>query len=562
MENNNNKNLENELQNTETQTENEIVAAEDQSDESKKAKKQKKVKKQKKQKLMRNQALFKRGGLSLAITALVIAGVIVLNILVSALANRFNLEFDMSTDKINSISQENIDFIKSVDQDIEVIMCADAESYVGGYMSYYAQQYNIATDASQYYDQTVKLMNRYHDYNNKIDVKFMDTQSTEFAEIASKYSNTTLNYGDILVSATVNGTERFKKVGFTDIYQITQDDTYAAYGYTVSNVTGNNIETALTSAIAYVISSEEKNIAVLTGHSSKDYTADYIELMEQNNYVVDVISDSMITSIPNKYDAVVIAAPTRDFTGEEIIALEKFLENGEQLDKGLIYFADAASPYLPNFSDFLSEWGITVEEGIIFETNENYHMPDEKTTIGSYPAGNDDITSDLSVCITGYNVPLSPAFDERHDVTVTTLIQTSENAVAAPIGVTSDWTGFDQYTPKSYATVIQSESFSYNEDNEEIRSYVMAFSSVEFIYSQYSDYYNVSNKDIAFAASERAANAENIGISFISKTITNESFADKVTESSVAVIRVIFVIIIPIVIIATGIYVYIKRRNA
>ena len=90
----------------------------------------------------------------------------------------------------------------------------------------------------------------------------------------------------------------------------------------------------------------------------------------------------------------------------------------------------------------------------------------------------------------------------------------------------------------------------------------MAFSSVEFIYSQYSDYYNVSNKDIAFAASERAANAENIGISFISKTITNESFADKVTESSVAVIRAIFVIIIPIIIIATGIYVYIKRRNA
>ncbi len=559
MENNNNINLENELQGTENTVE---TATAETTEKTKKIKKAKKEKRPRKPKLMRNQAFLKRGSFSLAITALVIIAVIIVNVLVGALSKRFNLEFDMSTDNANSISEENINFIKDIDEEISIIMCADAESYVGGYMAYYAQQYNVSEDASQYYDQTVKLMEKYSNYNSKIDVKFLDTQSTEFAEIATKYSNTTLNYGDILVSSTVNGTERFKKIGFTDIYAITEDDTYAAYGYTVSTVSGNNIETALTSAIAYVVSNEDKNIAILTGHSKSDYTESYITLLEQNNYVVDVISDSLINSIPDKYDAIVIAAPTKDFLENEITALDNFLKNGEQLNKGLIYFADAASPYLPNLSDFLAEWGIAVEEGILFETDENHHMPDEKTTIGSYSAENDSITSDLNYCITGYNVPLSPSFEKRHDITVTSLVETSEGSIAAPLGVTNDWTGFDKYTPKSYSTVLQSEKFNYNEDNEEIRSYVMAFSSIEFIYSDYSDYQGVSNKDITFAASERAANAENTGISFISKTITTESFADKVTESSATVIRFIFVIALPLIIVIAGIYVYIKRRNA
>lgn len=528
------------------------------------AKKEKKVFKKKtlKPKKLKNQAFLKRGSYSLAITAIVIAGIIVINVLVGALSKRFNLEFDMSSDKVNSISQENIDFIKSVEDEINITMCADAESYANGYMAYYSQQYNVAEDASQYYDQTIKLIGKYDDYNKKINVKYVDTQSVEFADIASKYANITLNYGDILVSGNINGTERYKKISYTDIYQLTEDDSYAAYGYSFSTVTGNNIETALTSAIAYVISNEDKKIAVLTGHSSKDYSSEYITLLEQNNYAVDVISDSIVTSISDEYDAVVIVAPTKDFLSDEIIALTEFLENGENLDKGLLYFADASSPYLPNLSDFLTEWGISIEEGILFETNDSYHIPDENTRLFSLSSEKDDITSGLYTCVSGYNVPITPLFDKKGDITVTSLVETSDSVVAGPVGISDDWKGFDKYTPKTYSTVIQAESFSYNEDNEEIRSYVMVFSSIEFIYSEYMEYADVSNKDITFAATERAARADNTGISFVSKTITDESFKDKVSESSVGVIRLLFIIALPIIIIIAGIYVYIKRRNA
>lgn len=526
-----------------------------------KPKKAKKVKAPKK-KLLKNQALFKKGSYSVAITAVFIAAVIVINILVGALSDRFVLEFDMSTEKNNSISEENIEYIRDVEDEVKVIVCADPESYVGGYMAYYAQQYNVTEDATDYYKQTINLIDRYADYNKKIKVEYMDTQSAEFAEVAAEYESDKLAYGDIIVSCEKNGNKRHKKVTFTDIYSLSEDSTYAAYGYTTATVGGNNIETALTSAIAYVTSSESKKLAVLTGHSTNDYTGEYQKLLKNNNYEIEIISDAIISSIDSKYDAIIIAAPTKDFIGSELDAISAFLDNGGKLDKGLIFIGDVTAPYLTNLYDLLAQWGIAVDDGILFETNESNHMPDDPMTLGSYSSGKDDITESVNICITGNNIPLSAAFESQDGIKVTSLVETPETVVAAPKGTAANWTGADKYKPQAYSNVIQAVKEDYNDDNQPINSYVMAFSSVEFIYSEYNEQASVSNKDITLAVAERAAGVENSGISFVSKTITNESFADKVTESSTGLIRIIFMFLLPLISIVAGIVIYIKRRNA
>ena len=68
-----------------------------------------KPKKGKKAKRIKNQALLKRGGYAVAITAAVMVGIIVLNVLLGVLAKRVPLEFDMTLDKKNSMSQENVE---------------------------------------------------------------------------------------------------------------------------------------------------------------------------------------------------------------------------------------------------------------------------------------------------------------------------------------------------------------------------------------------------------------------------------------------------------------------
>lgn len=531
---------------------------------SKKEKKAKKEKKPKKPKKLKNQALLRRGGYSIAITAAVLAGIIVLNVLVNALASRFVLEFDMSSAKQNSVSEENVDYLKNLDTEVNIIVCAEPEGYTGGYMSYYAQNlYGVTSDASDYFKQTVKLLDKYPAYNDKINLRYVDTQSTEFTEISSKYSNEKLNYGDIIVSAGSGDTERYKIVGFDDVYAMSEDSTYAAYGYTTSTISGNNVETAVTSAIAYVTSNKTKKVAVITGHSKTDYTADYQTLLKTNNYEIETISDTLIGSISDEFDAIIIAGPTTDFIGSELDAISEFLDNDGKLGKGLLFFADASAPYLTNLYDFLGQWGIDVGEGILFETNSNNHMDGDPMTMGIYPASSEEeLTSGMQLCITGYNVPLSVGFESEGSIKVTALMESLESVVAAPVGTTAGWTGADNYTKQKYAGVIQSVMSEYDDDNNLISSYVLAFGSTEYISSRYNEYSSVSNKNLSLACAERAVGAEDTGISFISKTITDESYADSVTESSAGIIRIIFMFILPIASIAIGIYIFIRRKNA
>lgn len=516
-----------------------------------------------KKQTIKNQALFKRGTYSVVITAVVLVGLIVFNVLLSALSNRFMLEYDMTGDKINTVTAENAKFIKEIDVEVTVTMCANAEDYYGSMMSYYAQQlYGISDDYSDYYKQTVSLMERYNNYNNKIKVKFVDTQDSSFTDITSKYSKESLNYGDIIVSCTQNDTERYKIIGYQDIYEIVEDETYAAYGMTYNTVEGNNIETALTSAISYVTSSEVKKAVFITGHSKEDYSETYRELLKTNNYEVDVLSETMISKISDEYDAVFIVAPTIDFLENELSAIADFLDNGEKYGKGLVFFGDASAPYLPNFYGFLEEWGIEINEGLLFETNSSNYMPDEPTVLGSYPSSEDSIINGVSLCISGYNLAINPAFSEDGNKKVETLVATPSSVVVAPIGTSNSWKDADEYETSAYSTVIKSERSAYDSDNNLIKNTVIAFSSYDFIYSQYAETNTVGNKDVAFAAAERASGADETGISFVTKVITDESFYSSVTETSANVINAIFMIALPIVCIAAGIYVYIRRKNS
>lgn len=529
---------------------------------SKKAKKDKKPKNEKAKKI-KNQALLKRGSYSLAITAAVVAGAIILNILVGALTDRFVLEFDMSLNKDNSISEENIEYIKGIEDKVTVTVCADEETY-SSYMGYYAQQYYSVSDdaATSYYDQTVTLVNKYADYNKNITVNFVDTQSTKFTEISSKYSSEKLMYGDIIISTEKDGAEKHKIISYDDIYYLYEDTTYASYGMSFYTVSGNNIETALTSAISYVTSDKIKRAAIITGHSATDYTATYQTLLKDNNYETEIISDSLVTEISSEYDLVVIPCPSTDFIGTELDAVSEFLDNDGKLGKGLIFVADVTAPYLTNLYDFLEQWGIVVEDGILFETNSSNHMADDPTTLGSYTTEAEDILSGMSVCITGYNAPMYAGFESEGGITVTSFMETPDSVVAAPKGVDASWTEADNYETDTYSTVIQAAKSDYDEDNNPITSYVTAFSSTHFLESEYSEYSSVSNKDVLFAVSERGAGADKTDISFVSKYIDEESFADQVTEASSNTMRIIFMIILPIICIAAGIYIYIKRRNA
>ncbi len=539
--------------------------AETEVEKEKKEKKSKKEKKVKKEKLLKNTLFAKKGSYSIVLTAIVLVGIIVINVLVTALSERFVLEFDMTADKVNSISEENIEYIKSVDKEVEIIVCATEDTYAG-YVGAMAQQtYSVTYDAAsnEYFEQTVKLIKRYNDYNDKINVRFVDTQSSEFNAVASTYGTDNLEYGSIIVSTDkADGSKRYKKLSFKDIYSLYEDQTYASYGMVTVTVEGNDIETALTSAVAYALSDIDTKVALLTGHSSADMTSDYKTMLEKNNYEVEVISDSVINKISDEYDIIVLPAPTKDFIESELNAIAEFLDNDKELGKGLMVFADANAAYLEGLYSYLAEWGIEISDGVLYETEENYHVVDDPTTFISQNTGEISELADMQLCITGNNVAMKTAFEEDGYRATTVVVKAFDSAVMAPKGTTAGWAGAENAEKGGFATVIESVHTDYNDDNDEITSRVTVFGSSYFLTSDFNETASVSNKNLSLAMTDRAANVGDTGISFVSKSITNESYYESVTEGSAAAMRIIFMLLLPIAVLVLGTVIFIKRRNA
>ena len=515
---------------------------------------------------IKNQALIRRGSYSLIITSVVLAGLIIFNWLTATLADRYNLEFDMTKDKKNSISEENLEYIKNLDAEVSITVVGSEEDFAST-MAYYAQNYygiSITSDTDlAYFDQTMTLASKYNDYNDKISIKYIDPQSTEFTAITTTYSAYSFSYGDMLITSKVSGKERIKVLKFEDIYVVSQSGSSYSTSYTLA---ANKIETALTSAISYVTSADSKKVAVLSGHSQNNYTDAYAELLTANNYDITNISDKLITNISNEFDAIIISAPTIDFIGSELDVIAAFLENGGAMGKGLIFFADATCPSLPNFYSFLKQWGIEIGEGILYETDANMHNGDHSTMV-MLPStfdeeDKDDINQNINMAIANYIVPMKVCETLNTQRSSKAIMQTSDTVVVAPVGFKSDWADYKKEDMKSFDCVIQSVESDYDKDNNNITSYVMAFASVEYVQSEWASYAALSNQDIVMACTDRASHVGDTSMTFTSKVITNQSFAEKVTETNTKRMLNIFALALPIIIIAAGIAVFVWRRNA
>ena len=147
-------------------------------------------------------------------------------------------------------------------------------------------------------------------------------------------------------------------------------------------------------------------------------------------------------------------------------------------------------------------------------------------------------------------------------MTATSIIATPESTVVAPKDATANWSGAEDAEQNAYSTVAETVSKEYDDDNNLLQSRVAVFSSAYFLGSDFNETASVSNKELTLALTERAAGTTGSGISFVAKEITNESFYESATEEASNIVRTVFMYILPIVVIALGIVIFVKRRNA
>lgn len=517
---------------------------------------------------IRNKNLLKRGGYAIALVAIVVAVAIVLNVLVGLLAKRVNLEYDLTVEKKNSVSEENREYLKTVSKPVEIyILASSASEYYGGYMQYYAQQLGYSAETNDYYKQTTALLEIYDELNDNITVKYVDISGVEMAELNTKYPES-YYYGDILVTSSFTsegGVElkNHKLLTFGDIYNYSDITGGAAYGYDYYYISGSILETALTSAIASVTSEDTKKVAFLSGHGGSETYGYYKGLLELNNFIVDEIDDEVITAIPAEYDAIVICAPKSDFLGAELDAINDFLDNGGYKGKTLLYFGDSGYQKLPNLYDFMSEWGIEFSEGVVFEGNPYYRITNSNSTLVSVGV---DATTGITPAggsfVSGYNVPMRENGEPYSGRETTTIIKPAGLTVIAPLGTDSSWEPPEDSEVVTLASLIMAKEADFK-DNKAVTSYVLAFSSVDFISESYVASYGskVDYDGLMLRALKIPTGMNSTTITFAQKKIASTSSLYITSEAGAKTVLIIFTAVIPLAILAFATFIFIRRRN-
>ena len=500
-------------------------------------------------------SFYRHSGYAATIAAVALALLLVINIVLSVVAERTTLQFDLSATGENSISAENAEFLKGIEKEVTLTVCADKASYTNGTLAEFAYQYFYILDEDGYYDQTIKLIDLYPTYNSNIKIEYIDLTSTAGSAIASEYPS--IFYGDIIVKCGDNS----KVVGYSDIYGYEDVSGYGAY----YSITTNKLETALSSAINTVISGKTKTSAVLTAYSSTDVFNTLLgSQLKLNSFDVTEIKDNIISSIPAEVEQLYIICPTKDMLAEELKVLNNWLYNDGNLGRSLVFIPGSSVANIPNIIEFMKEWGVSYTDGVLYETNSSNHYPNYPTALFSFSNESNfkQIVPSNGFFITGTNVPMTTAFETNDSKTTNIIASTGDTTVAAPLGIKDDWKPDASAEKKIYPTVIVTDDTALVGDTAK-SSYVVAFSSADFIYSSFAQSSSVcGNLELAInACSFTAGFDDEARLIFIDKTVTVETFVDKISENGASVIRIIFVITLPLLLVAAGFVIWFRRKN-
>ena len=122
--------------------------------------------------LPKKEHALKRGIYSTVFIIAVVVIVALVNIFATLLYEKYPLEIDLTQNKVYSLSDENIEYIKSVKDDVTVYVWAKKSDFTDGTLqSYFQSNFYIYDETGKYFTQMMKNIEAYSKYNDKIKIE-------------------------------------------------------------------------------------------------------------------------------------------------------------------------------------------------------------------------------------------------------------------------------------------------------------------------------------------------------------------------------------------------------
>lgn len=549
------------------------------------------ISEEKRQKKMQVRKKLKYGGIATAVTVIFVAVVVLLNVVVAQVCKRNpDAVLDLTTANLYEISDDTVDYIKNLDQDVEIAISSEESTF----------------QSDKYYKMISETISKYQGYSDHISVTYFDT--TKDPDILSKYQD--LYAGDISSNQIiVTSGDRIKVYSLTDMFEIDQDK-YQSYYYGYASlsdcITGFKGEQTLTTAIMNVTDSNPKSVAVITKSNgnyifsatqANAYAVTAMEnLLNDNGYDVkelDMVNDTLDAET---YDIVVLPAPANDLTMDAIKKLQDFLQNDGNLGKQLIYVADYTQSVTPNLDAFLKDWNLQVDSSYVREDDNNRNqtvqivasagkgliapivsLGDSENYGGNLANSSLPIVAPLARPIqelpsnngrvvynllqssdTSYAYPLTQQASSGEDTTESAS-EESQEATEATTTEGAATTSFDTDSAVRGANTVMALSQSQQSTGSDlIESDVIVLGSMammDYYLTQDSSYNNAEY----FIGVLNSVCGKEDSIVIASKDMAATSIS--ATQTQLVTLRTIVVFLIPLAVAAAGIVVFLRRRN-
>ena len=487
-------------------------------------------------KSFKNSRKLRYGGVSAALTALIIAVLMIINVGFSALCARYAWYPDMTPDKLYTITDNCMNLLRYGDDKfdsespIEMVDKIRAENKAkneaaglsegdAGYADeniminiiFCDYRDNIRDNATQRYvhDSAEEIAIEFSDY---INIKYVDIHRNPSAVSKYKVSSTSYVYKtDVIIEF---GSE-YRLCSINSFYRTNEGES-TPWAY--------DGERKLAGAILAVTRAESPIACITKNHGETENTALRTTLEDAGYKVQDILLDT--EEIPEDCRLMVIFNPNSDFkVNDGVSEIDEIQKLDEFLDatNSMMVFMSPDSPVLTNLEEYLTEWGIEFQRD---EMDNSYLIKEDPSYSLSYDG--------FKLVGKYYEYGLGGSFTE--DMRLVSVPKTVVFPRAMPIRYSDD------YVPTNYSDDSQDLADQYGG-----LTGVAVEEGISFEYGTYDsttitrkiyDLFVTSDKAVAYANGGEVAKATE-GIPFKLMTVSVEdrrtqdaNYADYTEENS------------------------------
>lgn len=487
---------------------------------------------------------FKRGGMSTLLSVVFIAIVVAVNVGVTVLTDRFpSLDIDMTAQGLNTLSDQAMEIAKSVDKDTTITLIGTEEGYDSN--SVYSTYSSYGIESSQ----VSNLARRLAEANSHITVEFVDPDTNP--QFISDYADDNLTTGKVLVRTE----DRYRVLSISDMFSIEQDQsTYAMASYSM-------VDSALASALEMVNMDDVPVLAIATGHNemlSNSNMASFVDMMESQNFQV-VTFDMLTEEIPEDTQVLMIATPTTDYSAEEMDKLRTFL-NDETREEPVSVMVTCypTQGQMPNLTAFLEEWGVSPQAGLVAETDSGNMVVSDSTGVLVTPT--DEILGDNSYdrLVSYYSAPLEVLFEANADISTYELWTTSDSCYV----ITEDTTEEEAADPETSSQVVATLSSKLVEVNDSyVSRSVMVFGSSVIFTDSFMNTTAFSDADYVRDLLLYITGTDASSVTTSTERVQTNVLDVTASRGTINILGIVFIAGIPVVILAAGLIIFLKRRH-